>query len=377
MLEQTAAQQGVPFLDLDGVHAELKTEVLDALAELIDRNEFGNGPTVTRFEEAFADFCDSAECVGVSSGLDALRFALLAAGLRPHDEVIVPAHTFVATFEAVSQAGGVPVPVDVSLADYNLDPDAVEAAVSPRTRFLLPVHLYGQLADLRRLTAIAKRHGLLVIEDACQAHGASRDGFVPGRGTAAAGFSFYPSKNLGAMGDAGALVSDDSELVRRARMLREHGQSVKYHHDLIGWTGRLDAFQAAVLLCKLPHLARWNQARRAVAQAYAELLANVGDLELPPVASGSQPVWHLFVVRTSDADALAMHLRERGIHTGRHYPEPPHLSAACAHLGYGKGTFPITEALARELVSLPIFPGMTEAQVEAVAAAVADYFANG
>ena len=376
MLEEQAAV-AVPFLDLRVVHEPLLREILSALEELIDRNEFVIGPTVERFERAFATFCGTSSCVGVGSGLDALRLALAAAGIEPGDEVIVPAHTFVATFAAVSQSGGVPVPVDVSPADYNLDPAAVEAALTQRTRFLLPVHLYGQLADMRALHEIAARNDLVVIEDAAQAHGATRDGARAGAASAAACFSFYAGKNLGAMGDAGAVVTNDEGVAERVRMLREHGQRRKYHHDAIGWTSRLDAFQAAVLLCKLPQLDEWNEERRALARAYTERLDGVGDLQLPPVPPGSEPVWHLYVVRTADPGALATHLGSRRIGTGRHYPQAPHLSLAYAHLGHKRGAFPVTERLAEEVLSLPIFPGMSGVQLETVVDAVEAFFADG
>ena len=365
----------VPFLDLHGMHAGIKADILADMADLIETSAFSNGPAVAEFERAFAQFCGTSTCVGVASGLDALRLALIAAGIEPGDEVIVPANTFIATVEAVTQAGGRPVLADVSDHDYNLDPAAVEAAVTPRTRFLLPVHLYGQLADMNALRSLADRHGLKILEDACQAHGAERDGVRAGTGGLAAAFSFYPGKNLGAMGDAGALVTDDADLAARVRMLREHGQSRKYEHDVPGYTARLDTLQALVLLRKLPLLAGWNDERRAAARRYADVLEGVGDLVLPASARGSDPVWHLFVVRTADPAALAASLSERGISTGRHYPTSIHLTGAYAHLGYGPGDFPIAEGLAREVVSLPVFPGITEAQIDAVAAAVRAHFA--
>lgn len=373
MLDQST-QRGVPFLDLAGLHAGIKADVLARLEGLIDRSEFGTGAAVHEFEAAFGEFCGAVECVGVASGLDGLRFLLEAAGIGAGDEVIVPAMTFVATFEAVSQVGATPVPVDVSGDDYTLDPAAADAAVGPRTRALAPVHLYGQLADMTRLVPIAERHGLTVVEDACQAHGARRAGVRPGQGTYGAVYSFYPGKNLGAMGDAGAVVTDDPATGSHLRKLREHGQSEKYRHDLIGWTSRLDAFQAAVLAAKLPYLEGWNEERRGVARLYAELLAGVGDLVLPRLAPDSEHVWHLYVVRTADPAALAAHLSARSIATGRHYPVPPHLTDAYAGLGYAPGAFPVAEELGRTALSLPIFPGMTETQVEAVAEAVGDYF---
>jgi dTDP-3-amino-3,4,6-trideoxy-alpha-D-glucose transaminase len=313
----------------------------------------------------------------VSSGLDGLVLALAAAGLRAGDEVLVPANTFIATFEAISQLGGVPVPIDVTREDYNMDVAAADAAVGSSTRFVLPVHLYGQLADLDAIDELASRNDLKVVEDACQAHGAARRGRRPGDRSSAAVFSFYPAKNLGAMGDAGAVVSHDATLVERVLALREHGQREKYLHEQAGWTARLDAFQAAVLLEKLDLLDGWNAQRRVIAEHYLEELAGVGDLGLPNVVPESDHVWHLFVVATADPDEFAHFLTTRGIRTGRHYPEPPHLSAAFRQLGYRHGSFPVTEELASSTVSLPIFVGMTETEAEAVCEGVKRYFAHG
>ena len=367
-------QAPVPFLDLGAIHRELKPDLLEEIGELIDAGAFTLGPQVAAFERAWADYCGAAECVGLASGLDALRLGLLAAGIEPGDEVIVPAETFAATFEAVTQAGGRPVVVDVSPLDYCLDVQAAEAAIGPRTRFLMPVHLYGQLADMAALAELAARRGLTVIEDAAQAHGATRGG--PGAGAlgAAAAFSFYPAKNLGAFGDAGALVTNDAELAARVRALREHGQVAKYRHEVEGYTARLDSIQALVLSRKLGYLDAWTAQRRAAARFYADSLAGVGDLTLPPVAKASEPVWHLYVVRTGKPEELAASLRAQGIGTGRHYPEPPHLSPAYAWLGLAEGSFPVAEALSRDCLSLPMFPGITEAQLERVAVAVAECF---
>jgi dTDP-4-amino-4,6-dideoxygalactose transaminase len=367
----------VPFLDLRPVHEPLKAQILMETADLIDDGSFINGADVGRFERAFADFCGVRHCVGTASGLDALRIALLAAGLEPGEEVLVPAQTFVATFEAVAQAGGTPVPVEISETDYGMDPAAAEAAVTERTHAVMPVHLFGQLADIRALGRLAAGRDLDVIEDACQAHGATRDGVRAGAGGRAAAFSFYPGKNLGAMGDAGALVTDDEELAAQCRALREHGQRAKYEHDLEGYTARLDTFQALVLRHKLSLLEEWNGERRRAAAIYDEALDGVGDLRLPPVAPESEPGWHLYVVRTAEPETLAAFLAERGITTARHYPEPPHLTRAYARLGYGRGAFPVAEALAREALSLPIYPGIADEQLEAVVAAVTSYFNHG
>ena len=364
----------VPFLDLTPVHAPLKADLLADLADLLDTGAFTNGPSVAEFEQAFASYCGKGHCVGVASGLAALRLALLGAGLERGEEVVVPAATFVATLEAVTQAGGVPVVADVSEEDYGLDPAAAAAALGPRSRCLLPVHLYGQLADMRALRALAARAGLLVVEDACQAHGARRDGLVAGGAGTAGAFSFYPGKNLGAIGDAGALVTDDPELARRARALREHGQRRKYEHDVEGWTARLDTVQALVLLRKLPLLDRWNDERRLAAAFYCDALAGVGDLRLPPVPARSEPVWHLYVVRTAEPARLGGFHARRGVASGRHYPQPPHLTDAYAHLGFGVGAFPVAEALSAQALSLPLFPGIREEQLQAVVDAVSDYF---
>jgi len=367
----------VPFLDLAPMHEPVKQPILEAVAELFESNAFINGPAVAEFEQAFATYCERNLSVGLASGLDALKLALLAGGIERGDEVLVPANTFIATFEAVSQAGGKPVVVDVTEDDLNIDVGACEAALTPRTRFLMPVHLYGQLADMRALGELAERRRLEIVEDAAQAHGATRDGLRAGASGLAGCFSFYPGKNLGALGDAGALVTDDEGLAERARALREHGQRAKYHHDLEGFTARLDTIQALALLRKLPLLDAWNEERRAVARFYTHSLEGVGDLRLPLVPDGSEPVWHLYVIRTADPAGLAQFLAERGVGSGRHYPQPVHLSPAYASLSYGRGSFPVTEELADRVLSLPVFPGLAEEQLDAVVGAVRDFFVRG
>jgi dTDP-4-amino-4,6-dideoxygalactose transaminase len=373
-VNEARATVQVPFVDLRPMTDAVRSAFMADVEQLLDSGGFVNGSAVGEFEAVFARYCGTAEAVGVASGLDALRFALLALELEPGDEVILPANTFIATAEAVVQAGARPVLVDVSTADYNLDVAAVSAAITKRTRAVMPVHLYGQMADMRALLEVTERHALAVIEDACQAHGASRDGIRSGTAGWAAAFSFYPAKNLGAFGDAGALVTDDAELAALVRSLREHGQRSKYRHERLGYTGRLDTLQALALMRKLPFLDDWNAERSTAAAYYSESLAGLGDLVLPAVPVGSDPVWHLYAVRTGRPEALAGHLAERGVGTGRHYPEPVHLSQALAGLGDARGSFPVTEQLADETLSLPMFPGISEAQLEAVVSAAAAFF---
>jgi dTDP-4-amino-4,6-dideoxygalactose transaminase len=363
----------VPFVDLGPASSAVKERVLARMSQTLDEGDFLNGEAVWEFEQRFAEFVGREHSVGVSSGLDALRLSLLASGLSPGDRVIVPAGTFAATFEAVLQAGGTPVVVDVTDEDYGLDVAQTETAVAAGASHVLPVHLYGQMADMRAITRIAEAYGATVIEDSCQAHGASRDGLSAGVASQAAAFSFYPSKNLGALGDAGALVTDDEKLAVHARALRVHGETRKYHHEFVGYTARLDTIQAIALLEKLPLLEEWNRQRRAAARFYSDALSGLDGLRLPVESVGSESVWHLYVVRVSDPEQLAEFLAERGIQTGRHYPQAVHLSPAYRGLGYAAGDFPIAEALAREALSLPLFPGISEAQLERVCAAVVDY----
>ena len=366
----------VPFVDLGPANGVVKERVLARIRETIDRGDFTNGEAVSDFERRFAEHSGHRHCVGLSSGLDALRLFLLASGLAQEDGVIVPASTFAATFEAVLQGGGRPIVVDVGDEDYNLDLAQTEAAAAAASH-VMPVHLYGQMADMRGLSRVAEATGLQIVEDACQAHGSQRDGVSPGELARAAAFSFYPSKNLGAFGDAGALVTDDDEVASRVRALRVHGETSKYHHELIGYTARLDTVQAIVLLEKLPLLEEWNRQRRAAAQFYREALSGIDDLLLPREVEGSESVWHLYVVRTSDPNRLAAHLADLGIQTGRHYPEPAHLAPAYRDLGFAPGDFPVAEALAREGLSLPLYPGISEAQLETVCHAIVEYFRSG
>ena len=373
-----SGQTTVPFVDLKRMNEPIRAELLQAISDLVDigrlRKRACRGHRSSRHLPRIA-----GPPTRSASRAASMRFGSRCSppGSGPGDEVIVPAQTFVATLEAVTQAGGTPVPAEIGAADYNLDPAAAEAAVTSNTAFLLPVHLYGQMADMHALRSLAERRGLAIVEDACQAHGAERDGIRAGAAGLAGAFSFYPAKNLGAMGDAGALTTDDPQLAATVRALREHGQSRKYRHDLEGYTARLDTIQAIVLELKLRLLDGWNDERRSSARFLTDALAGVGDLALPEVPPGSNPVWHLYVVRTADPDALAESLRARGIATGRHYPEPVHLAPAYAHLGYAAGSFPVAERVASEGLSLPMFPGISEAQLTAVADAIGAFFSRG
>jgi dTDP-4-amino-4,6-dideoxygalactose transaminase len=377
MTEAATSRGSVPFVDLGPSTEAVKDALLADLEQLIDSGRFVNGPHVERFEQDFAASCGRSTCVGVASGLDAIRLALLAFGLKRGDEVIVPAMTFIATFEAVVQAGGRPVVVDVRDDDVGIDVEAATEACTERTRFVVPVHLYGHMADVRALQELARRHDLVVIEDAAQAHGAEREGVRAGSAGAAGAFSFYPSKNLGAFGDAGALVLDDERAAATAHALREHGEVQKYRSAYVGYTARLDALQALVLSHKLPFLDRWNEERREAADYYTSALDGIGDLKLPTTADGARHVWHVYAIRTGDPVALGQFLAERGVSTVRHYPQAPHLSEAFLHLGHREGSFPVAESVARETLSLPIFPGIAEEQLELVVDAVSEYFARG
>ncbi len=359
----------VPFVDLRAQYATIAAEIQAAIGGTLERSDFILGEQVDLFEEEFARYIGTRHAVGVGSGLAALELALRAYGIGPGDEVIVPANTFIATVLAVSAVGARPVLVDVDPATYNLDPAALAAAITPRTRAILPVHLYGQPADLEPILAIAERHHLVVIEDAAQAHGATYAGRRVGAWGHAAAFSFYPAKNLGAYGDAGMVVTSDAGMAEKIRQLRNYGQRVKYEHVVAGTNSRLDTLQAAVLRVKLRHLDEWNAARREHAAAYRVLLADL-PVELPAAAEKVVHVYHLYVIQLGNREQVQEALRAHGVSTGIHYPIPIHLQQACAHLGYRRGNFPVTERAAARILSLPIYPEMTRAQREHVAAAL-------
>jgi len=357
--------QTIPFLDLHAAYLELRAELDAAAQRVLASGWYILGAEVEAFEREFAAYCEVEHCIGVGNGLDALHLILRAYGIGPGDEVIVPANTYIATWLAVSYAGAKPVPVEPDARTYNLDPALIEAAITPATKAILPVHLYGQPADMDPINAVAARHGLKVIEDAAQAHGARYKGRRVGGLGDAAGFSFYPGKNLGALGDGGAVVTKDAELAERVRVLRNYGSRVKYHNEVKGFNSRLDELQAALLRVKLPVLDEWNQRRRAAAARYLEEWAG-SELGLPFVPDWAEPVWHLFVVRHPQRDELQQRLHQAGIGTMIHYPVPPHLQPAYAELGYGVGAFPITEAMHCEVLSLPMGPHLTAAQQQSV-----------
>jgi len=356
----------VPFLDLRAQHDPLRAEIMAAIEEVVDRNAFAGGPFVTAFEEDFAKFCETQHAIGLGNGTDALWLALLAAGVGQGAEVITVPHTFMATAEAITFCGATPVFVDVDPQSYTMDPAQLERAITPRTKAIIPVHLYGQMADMDPILEIAKRHNLIVIEDACQAHGAEYKGRKAGSIGHAGCFSFYPGKNLGAWGEAGAVTTNDGELAKRIKVLRDHGQSTKYHHSMIGWNARMDGIQGVVLRIKLRSLAQGNAARRAHAAKYDAALVGQSGVIAPPVMSHGSHVYHLYVIRVKARDRLMQALGERGVATGIHYPKPVHLQEAYRSLGYGQGSFPVTEACAAEIVSLPMFPELTPQQIDTV-----------
>jgi len=348
--------------------------VLSALTRVYDAQWFVLGQEVANFEAAYAAFNQTAHCVGVANGLDALHLALKALGIGPGDEVLVPSNTYIATWLAVTQVGATPVPVEPNAVTFNLDPARVEAAITPRTRAIMPVHLYGQACEMTALMALAQRHHLVVVEDNAQAQGATADGQLTGSFGHASGTSFYPGKNLGALGDAGAITTNDADLNQKLRSLRNYGSQKKYYNEVVGYNSRLDEMQAAVLAIKLQHLAEWTRQRQAVAALYNRHLAGIGDLVLPTVAAGSTHVYHLYVVHTARREELQQHLADQGISTLVHYPVPPHRQEAYADLGLTQGQFPIAEALAATCLSLPMWPGMTEEHVAAVADAMRRFF---
>lgn len=356
----------VPFLNLRAAHDPLKAEILAAIQQVIESSAFAGGSFVAKFDQEFAAYSNSKFSIGLGNGTDALWLPLLALGVGPGDEVITVPSTFMATAEAISYCGAKPVFVDIDERTYTMDPAQLERAITGRTKAIIPVHLFGQIADMDPILEIANRRGIPVIEDACQAHGAEYNGRRAGSLGVAGAFSFYPGKNLGAMGEAGATTTSDAALKVKIETLRDHGQHKKYHHSMIGWNARMDGMQGAILSIKLRHLERGNDARRTNAALYGKLLAGEPGITLPVEAPGRKHVYHIYAVRVANRDAVLDALGKRGIHCGIHYPIPVHLQEAYSFLGLGKGSFPVAERCAEEFLSLPMFPELAPDQIEAV-----------
>lgn len=359
----------IEFLDLKAPYLELKEELDQAIFRVVSSGWFIGGPEVEQFEVDYAKYCGATHAIGVANGLDALHLALRAMDVGPGDEVIVPSNTYVATWLAVSQCGATPVPVEPNPATYNIDPELIEAAITSRTKVILPVHLYGQPADLDPIIAIARSHGLKVLEDGAQAHGARYKGKRLGAHGDAVAWSFYPGKNLGAMGDGGAITTNDEKIADRVRVLRNYGSRIKYVNEVKGYNSRLDPLQAAVLSVKLKYLDEWNMRRAEIAQVYLSELSGA-DILLPQVSDWSEPVWHLFVVRHAQRDRLQKKLSEAGVGTLIHYPIPPHLQQAYAGLSFAEDSFPLATQIAREVLSLPMGPHFAKDDVSAVVRAL-------
>jgi dTDP-4-amino-4,6-dideoxygalactose transaminase len=384
----------IPFLDIKIQYKQIEHEVVPLVTEAMAKGAFVGGEHVTGFEKEFAEFCQSQFCVGVGSGTDALRFALMAAGIGSGDEVITVPNTFIATTEAISQVGATPVFVDVDDRTFTMDPQKlkefldqhcafnestsklINQSTNRAVRAIIPVHLYGQPADMDKILEIAGRHNLVIIEDSCQAHGAKYKERTAGCMGTAGCFSFYPGKNLGAFGEAGAVVTQDEKLVDKIRMIRDHGQQKKYHHEIEGYNGRLDAIQAGVLRIKLKRLKDWNLARREKAAYYSKLLKKISGIQIPFEADFAQCVYHLYVILVDDRDGLQQFLTENGISTGLHYPVPLHLQKAYTHFGYKKGDFPVSEQAAGRLLSLPMFPELTTQQIDHVVESIQEFMSK-
>lgn len=361
----------IPFVDLTRQHQVISREIESAMKGVLDSGWFIQGPQLEAFEQEFAAYCDVAHCVGVGNGLDALVLLLRAYGIGPGDEIIVPTNTFIATWLAVTAVGATIVPVEPDERTHNLSPAMLEAHITPRTRCIMPVHLYGQPADMDPIMSLAERHGLVVIEDNAQAQGALYKGRPTGSLGHAAATSFYPGKNLGALGDGGAVVTRDPAIARQVRMLRNYGSEKKYDHQALGCNSRLDEIQAAVLRVKLRQLGNWNEERRAIAARYDALLAGLPVIR-PEVPEWATPVWHLYVIRSTQRDALQAHLQAEGIQTVIHYPVPPHQQACYASQMAG-AVYPLAERLCDEVLSLPMYPGLTEAEQQRIAHTIASF----
>jgi dTDP-4-amino-4,6-dideoxygalactose transaminase len=388
----------VPFLDLKAQYLSMKDEIHVAIQQVLDATAFAGGPFVSQFEKEFGAFCGCEHAIGVGSGTEALWLCLLAAGIGPGDEVITVPDSFIATAEAISFCGATPAFVDVDDRTYDLDPNKLEAYLKKRNeeratsneqrgltsnlgprpwpKAVIPVHLFGQMSDMDPIMEIARKYGLLVIEDACQAHGAEYKGKKAGSIGAAGCFSFYPGKNLGAYGEAGAVVTNNAEMAAKIRMLRDHGQSKKYYHDLVGWNDRMDGIQGAILSAKLEHLPAWNEARRKNAELYTRLLSGIDGIIVPQEPDFAKHIYHIYAIRVKNRDKLMNALAERGISCGIHYPIPIHLQDAYNSLGLKKGSFPVAEKIAEEFISLPMYPELTEEQIKYVAEEIKNYLSQ-
>ncbi len=364
----------VPFVDLHSQYKFLRSDLLKGVEAVFEKCNFVLGEEVSRLEADFAKYCGSAFGVGVASGTDALHLAVRAAGVGPGDEVLIPANTFIATALAVTYVGAKPIPIDVDAETFLMDVQLIEKAITAKTKAIIPVHLFGRLLDLDPVLEIARRHGLVVIEDAAQAHGAQLNGKRAGARGLLGCFSFYPGKNLGCYGDGGLITTEDPALKARLEALRNYGSPKKYEHPEIGYNSRLDTVQAAILNAKLPHLDAWNAARVAAALHYNQLLAGVGDLVLPRIPQAGAHVFHLYVIRTRKREALLAHLTAKGVGAGIHYPVPIHLHGAYAGLGFKKGDFPVAEQLSQEILSLPMFPELSKPQLHYVTDQLKSFF---
>lgn len=363
----------VPFFNLDKIHQPLKKEILESIGSIIDQNSFIQGSEVNIFETSFASYCNSKYCIGVGNGLDALKIALQTLNIGPGDEVIVPAHTYIATWLAVSELGAVPVPVDANPATMNLDVCLLEACITSKTKAIIPVHLYGLPCDMNAITKLAKAHNLPIVEDFAQAQGASFANQPVGSFGLINGTSFYPSKNLGAMGDAGAITTSDEKLYLKASMIKNYGSQKRYMHEIQGVNSRLDTFQAAILNIKLKQLSAHNQERKKLANRYQNLLGNHPKIKLQSIPEACDSVYHLFVVRVKERDLLQQHLDQQGIGSLIHYPCPPHLQGAYQHLRFKKGDFPVAEQIATEALSLPLYVGMGIQEVDFVSETILSF----
>jgi len=364
----------IPFLSFEGMHPSIKSEMIKTFSDFYDSNWYVLGESVKTFEKSYADFNKTGYCVGVSNGLDALHIALKTLGIQEGDEVITPSNTYIATVLAITYVGATPVFVEPDITTYNIDPSLIESAITSKTKAIMPVHLYGQCCDMESIMNIATKHNLFVIEDNAQAHGATFKGKFSGSWGHINGTSFYPGKNLGALGDAGAITTNDAELSKKASVLRNYGSEKKYYNEVIGYNMRLDECQAGLLSVKLKYLTEWTKQRQQIASWYNEALQNIGDIILPFVHPDASHVYHLYVIRTQFRTLLQEYLAEKGIGTLIHYPIPPHMQGAYSHLGFTKGRFPIAEEIANTCLSIPLWPGLTQLKVQEVADKISGFY---